>query len=374
MRAQRVSSGEFWEVRVKPGQSADLSSRERSADLSSRRRSADLSSRRREAPVGISLTRRDFLAAGAALAAAGVAGCSTLLGGRARVATRESLAEWLGHPASTPLLIIHADDVGIARSANAATIQAFDRGIIDSCSVMVPCPDAPLFAEWARAHRRADVGVHFTLTSQPGKRWGPVAGAARVPTLVDSDGMLPVRLERDHRIDTGELEVELRAQVARARELGFDLTHLDGHQHIVQLRSAEVFGVLLRIARDERLPFRFPRAWLKQARWGEQSFGTATVPLERMITISPKSATADQWTEWYVAQVRTIPAGLNELFVHLGIESDELRAVVPDSANWGSAWRARDLAAMGSPAFADAVRSSGATRIGWREVRDYLRA
>lgn len=322
----------------------------------------------------VRLTRRDFLAASATLAAAGFAGCGGLHRGPGRARNNASLAEWLGRPANTPLLIVHADDVGIARSANAATIQAFERGIIDSCSVMVPCPDAPPFAEWVHAHRDADVGVHFTLTSQENERWGPVAGAARVPSLVDADGMLPVRLDRERPVDTGELETELRAQVARARELGFDLTHVDGHQHIVQLRSAEVFGALLRVARAERLPFRFPRAWLKQAPWGAASFGTATVPLERMISISPKSASADQWTAWYAAQVRTIPAGLNEVFVHLGIENDELRAVVPDSANWGSAWRARDLAAIGSREFADAVRAAGATRIGWREVRDYLRS
>jgi predicted glycoside hydrolase/deacetylase ChbG (UPF0249 family) len=319
------------------------------------------------------LTRREFLSAGAALAAAGLAGCAGLLG-RSRGAGGASLAEWLGHPGGTPLLIVHADDVGIARSANAATIQAFERGIIDSCSMMMPCPDARAFADWARARRDVDVGVHFTLTSQPSKRWGPAAGAARVPTLVDPDGMLPARWDRDRPMDLGELEIELRAQVAAARALGLDLTHLDGHQHIVQLRNAGVFGVLLRIAREERLPFRFPRTWTRQAPYAEPAIETATVPLARMISISANSTTPDQWSQWYAAQVRTMPAGLTELFVHLGIETDELRAVVPDSANWGSAWRARDLAAVGSPLLLDAIRAAGATRIGWRAVRDYLRA
>lgn len=322
----------------------------------------------------MSLTRREFLAAGASLAAAGLAGCGGLLRRISSTRTGASLAEWLGHPPSTPLLIIHADDVGIARSANAATIRSFERRTITSCSVMVPCPDFAAFADWARVHPEADVGVHFTLTSQPSERWGPVAGASRVPTLVDADGMFPARLDRDRHIDPHELELELRAQVARARALGLDLTHLDGHQHIVQRRSAEVFDVLLRIARDERLPFRFPRAWVAQSPWGAQAFGSATVPLERTISISPNSATPDRWTAWYASQVRQIPPGLSELFVHLGIPDDELRAVVPDSANWGSAWRGRDLAAIESVALADAERDVGARRIGWREVRDYLRA
>lgn len=312
--------------------------------------------------------------AGASLAAAGLAGCGTLLNRVPAARRGASLAEWLGHSASTPLLIVHADDAGIARSANAATIRSFERRTITSCSVMVPCPDFAAFAHWAHLHPDADVGVHFTLTSQPSERWGPVAGAARVPTLVEADGMFPARLERDHYVDPRELEIELRAQVARARVLGLDLTHLDGHQHIVQRRSAEVFDVLLRIARDERLPFRFPRAWLAQSPWGAQAFGSVTVPLEQMISISPRSAPPEQWTQWYASQVREIPPGLSELFVHLGIPDDELRAVVPDSANWGSAWRGRDLAAIESVDLADAERDVGARRIGWREVRDYLRA
>jgi hypothetical protein len=285
-----------------------------------------------------------------------------------------SLAEWLGHPATTPLLIVHADDVGIARAENAATIEAFERGAIDSASVMIPCPYAAEFAAWARGRPRLDVGVHFTLTSQENVRWGPVAGATRVPSLVDENGMLPVRWDASRPMNLAELEIELRAQVARARELGFDLTHVEGHQHIVQLRSAEVFATLARVARDERLPFRFPREWLERAPWGAATFGTLTVPLERMITIRPRDARDDQWTAWYAAQVRAIPAGLSELFVHIGVPSDELRHVVPDTGNWGSAWRGRDLAAVESAELAAAVRDAGAVRIGWREVRDYLRA
>lgn len=320
------------------------------------------------------LTRREFLAASATLAAGAVACRAAPPATRAVPSHVPSLAEWLGHPATTPLLIVHADDVGIARAENAATIEAFDRGAITSASVMIPCPYAAEFAAWARGRPRLDIGVHLTLTSQENVRWAPVAGAARVPSLVDANGMFPVRFDASRPMDVRELEIEIRAQVARARELGFDLTHLDGHQHIVQLRSAEAFGALARVSRDERLPFRFPRAWLKRAPWGASTFGTLTVPEERMIAIGPRDATDDRWTDWYAAQVSAIPAGMSELFVHVGKPDDELRHVVPDTAHWGSAWRGRDLAAVESPELARAVREVGAVRIGWRAVKDYLLA
>ena len=327
------------------------------------------------------VTRRAFIAAGAtaaaaaAAAAAGLAGCAGAVGASSGAPTalpRPSLAESLGHPARTPLLIVHADDVGIAASANAATIGAFERGLIDSASAMVPCPAFGAFADWARRRGGVDMGVHLTFTSQPSQRWAPLAGARRVPSLVDDDGMLPVQWTKERTVRADEVETEIRAQIAVARDRGLDLTHLDGHQHLAQLRSAEVFAVLLRVARDERLPFRFARAWTARAPYATSEALTATVPLEQLIAISPGNASDAAWTEWYASRVRALPSGLSELFVHLGIADDELRAVVPDSAHWGAAWRERDLAAVSSPTFAAAVRDAGAVRIGWREVRDYL--
>jgi predicted glycoside hydrolase/deacetylase ChbG (UPF0249 family) len=314
------------------------------------------------------VTRRSFVAA-AATAAMGLAGCAHIPRPRS---PRARFDDWLGVRRDAPLLIIHADDVGIARSANLATTAAFERGAIDSTSAMVPCPDFPAFAEWVRAHPSADVGVHLTFTSQPTRRWGPVAGADRVPTLVDADGMLPVRWPVERVVSPRELELEVRAQIARARALGVDVTHLDAHQHVLQLRGEGPLEVLLRVARDERLPYRFPREWGGRTRGLERIVAT-TVPLERLIAISPGVASDDGWSEWYADRIRSLPPGLSELFVHLGIADDELRAVVPDSAPWGAAWRERDLAAVSSEAVARAVNESGTVRIGWRSVRDYRR-
>jgi predicted glycoside hydrolase/deacetylase ChbG (UPF0249 family) len=320
------------------------------------------------------VSRRALLLAGAS--AVGLLACRGVRGlGSAAPRGTPSLAEWLGHPADARLLIVHADDAGIARSANAATIEAFDRGSIDSASVMVPCPAFAAFAEWARARARtADVGVHLTFTSQPSQRWGPVSGAAAVPSLVDADGMFPAPLPATRTVNIRELELETRAQIALARVSGLALTHLDGHQHILQLRSAESFDVLVRVSRDERLPFRFARAWMaSRAPYAEGRLAGVTQPLERLIAISRGSATPDQWAEWYAAQVRDLPPGLSELFVHLGHADAELRAVVPDTASWGAEWRARDLAMLSSPVFTAALAERGVIRIGWRAVRDYQR-
>ncbi|MEO6591257.1 MAG: ChbG/HpnK family deacetylase [Gemmatimonadaceae bacterium] len=273
----------------------------------------------------------------------------------------------------TRAIILHADDVGIAHSVNDAVIAAFERGAIDSCSAMVPCAPFAEFAKWAQSHKAADIGVHLTLTSSPSARFRPVLPAKQAPTLVDNDGNFPVSWPATSPVNMGELEAELRAQIDRALALGIDVTHLDGHQHILQLRGAALFELFDRIAGEYRLPYRVAKSWYMRAPWLEAKAGHDTIPMEKLISPSATDAKPDAWSAWYAERVRAIPPGLTELFMHPGYDTPELRALLPDERPWGSAWRQRDFDMLFSGEIADALKSSGAVRTGWRRVRSALR-
>src|SRR5688572_21330792 len=104
---------------------------------------------------------------------------------------QHSIQEKLGYPKNAKLVIIHADDLGVAHAENAASTNAMEKGSVNSASIMVPCPWFPEIANYAATNPKADLGLHITLTSEwKYYKWGPVTPHHLVPGLVNKNGFL----------------------------------------------------------------------------------------------------------------------------------------------------------------------------------------
>src|SRR5450432_1307578 len=103
----------------------------------------------------------------------------------------KNVAERLGYPADSKLLIIHADDLAVAHSEDVASFDVLDTKAVSSASIMVPCPWLTEVADYAKAHPDADLGLHLTLTSEwKTYRWGSVESKDKVPSLLYTAGTL----------------------------------------------------------------------------------------------------------------------------------------------------------------------------------------
>lgn len=266
---------------------------------------------------------------------------------------------------TTKLLIVHADDLGMAHTVNRATFEAMEQGICSSASVMVPAPWFPEVAEYAAKHRNRDIGIHLTLTSEwTSYRWRPIAPLTTVRSLVDPDGYLwSDSLSVTNTAKGEEVEVEVRAQINRALESGIEPTHLDSHMFVL-FRRRDLLMILERVSHDYSLPF-------------PDIVAESSTPVRRHARCKPNlrkllmakvSTNPTMWTEVYTHAIGQLEPGISQLIVHLGFDDSELRAITQGQTAWGSAWRQRDFQAITSPDFRNAVESSRVRLVGWKDV------
>jgi predicted glycoside hydrolase/deacetylase ChbG (UPF0249 family) len=279
----------------------------------------------------------------------------------------KTVAERLGYPAGSKLLIIHADDLAVAHSVNSASFDALEKNAVTSASIMVPCPWLTEVADYAKAHPDADLGLHLTLTSEwKTYRWGPVAPSDKVPSLLGPDGTLwsdTSSVAQHSKSD--ETEREIRAQIERAMALGIHPTHLDTHMGSV-LASPEIFAVYVKLAHEIHLPFlavRIPGAERLVASLSEKD-----IILDSLVMASP-TVRAHQWQEFYLNAVKDLKPGLTEMIVHLGHDDAELQAITVDHPDYGSAWRQRDYNVVTSPEFKKALQDNHVILVKWRDLQ-----
>lgn len=289
------------------------------------------------------------------------------------LSAQQSVAEKLGYPANTKLLIVHADDIGLAQSVNEASLTAFKKGGITSGSIMVPCPWFEDFAEHYKAHPDLDVGIHVTLTAEwDFYKWGGVLPATEIPSLLDENGHFYASVEEvGLHADPMEVEKEIRAQIERAIDYGIKPTHIDTHMGSVMAKP-EFMEIYLKLGKEYKIPVFVPRMILfgmpEEAR---EQMKKDYVLVDNFFMMNAEDPGLS-WAEAYAPMIEKAKPGLNVMIVHVAFDNAEMQAIAVNHPAFGSAWRARDLEYVLGQEFRNLLEEKGIQLVTWKEIKEVM--
>ena len=278
-------------------------------------------------------------------------------------------------PADKRYVIIHADDAGMSHSVNTATIEAMEKGIVSSASIMVPCPWFKEIAAYAKAHPEKDFGIHLTLNSEwKDYRWGPVSPRDSVPSLVDSEGYLWGGVQDvAGTAKAEEVETELCAQIKRAIDFGVPVTHLDTHMGAVVSRP-DLIEVYVKLGIEFKVPVFFIRALnvgiaatnpQVRARGAElvKLLDDNRLPVLDYMTQYYTGESYETKKKMYLDAIKQTQPGVRYLIIHCGYNNDELQAITSSSQ-----LRDNDRRIFTDPEVIGAMKQSGVEVISWKQL------
>ncbi len=283
-------------------------------------------------------------------------------------ATVTTLADDLGYPPGTRLLIVHADDLGMANSVNEASFRGLLAGSVNSASIMMPTPWVPQVAAFAKTHPELDLGLHLTLTSEwTNYRWGPMASDS-VSSLLDEDHYLHGLCNEMAATATVEaVEIELRAQVEQALRLGIRPTHFDSHMGCLFWTKPAFFGAYLRLGREYDVPLLLDRNQVRGSTPELRAFiQPSDMAIDHVIGIS--SGKAGTFQTEYDSIMHVMQPGVNVLLLHCGIDNDELQNAFAPQIPFGATWRQEDFDYFTSNHFREVLAKEKIQLVTWREL------
>lgn len=283
------------------------------------------------------------------------------------------LAELLGYEADDRLLIINADDLGMSHATNQAVFDAFERGVLTSATMMMPTAWVKEVALWVQDHPQADIGIHLTHTSEWRLyRWAPVAGRSIVPGLLAPDGYMWPRIQDVYENATPEeADIEARAQIDYARQLGIEPTHIDSHMGTLQLHE-DFWRVYLQLSVDYRLPQRqaSPEMYALGGAPGrkDQEKAAGVAGPDHLIHGLPEPQDVSEIPAFYEHILRHLRPGITELYLHPAIDGPEMRAICGSYLR-----RDVDYRWLIDPRTRELIDELGIKLISYRPLRDLMR-
>ncbi len=250
----------------------------------------------------------------------------------------------LGFSEKSKSLMIHADDAGLSHSENMATIQALEKGIVNSYSIMVPCPWFYEMALFAKNNSHIDNGIHLTLTCEwENYKFGPVLSASEVPSLADENGYFyKTREELKNKALTEDVRKELQAQIEKALKFGLKPTHIDSHMYSVGA-DQEFLKIYRELGNKYNLPTLINKQLMEMVGLNpDLNIEKTDFVIDKTYVGEFKYFEKDELSEYYSAILENLEYGLNLILIHPAFDDDEMKGITLNHPNFGSKWRQID--------------------------------
>jgi predicted glycoside hydrolase/deacetylase ChbG (UPF0249 family) len=220
-------------------------------------------------------------------------------------------------------LIVNADDFGLSSGVNRGIIEAGEKGIVTSASLMVRQPAAAAAAEYARRTTAISVGLHLDFGEWVFRNgeWVPLY------SVVSTE-------------DAAEVSDELARQLREfERLMGREPTHIDSHQHVH--RQEPVRTLVTEAAQKLGIPLRdfTPEAHYCGDFYGQDGEGK---PIPGALSL-----------EGLTGILRSLPEGVTELGCHPGY-ADGLATAYRDE-------RAIEVGILCAPGLREVLHQMGIT-------------
>jgi len=286
---------------------------------------------------------------------------------------QNTLAEKLGYEADAKLLIIHSDDLGVSHSENLGSILAMKSGMVNSASIMIPCPWVSEIAEYAKNNPKADFGLHLTLTSEwETMKWSPVASKNKVTSLVNSNGFFYADcadFEKNATIE--EVEIELRAQIEQAYKMGIKPTHLDTHMGCLSY-SQDLVNLYIKLGKEYKIPAMIDRVSLQSASQETKDLiDDKSMVVEKIFTAMPTDFESGM-INYYETVLTSLASGVQILLIHTAFNDAEMQALTINHPNWGAKWRQDDFDFFTSERCQKIIEKENIKLVTWGQIQQVI--
>jgi hypothetical protein len=288
---------------------------------------------------------------------------------------QDTWAEHLNYPAGARVVILHAEDLGIAYECNRPAQEFLVNGPLSTASFLATGPWFAEIAKWSKSHPDVDLGISLSFVSPSAAiKWGSVAPRHETPTLLTVDGYFPESVAQFHvRADHEDVRREAEAQIRRAREMGVQPSHIHPHLGAMMARPD-----LLRVYLDLAVEHWIPAVMVEFTPELVAKFRDAGYPLDEemleMIAAYPLPKvddlkhipTADSYEEkrqQFFTTIEELKPGITEIFLRA---SDESPGMQRASKSWQNrAWEAQLLA---DPEVREFLQKQNIVMTNWREI------